>query len=126
MRLRQKDFISLEHPKKLKKHHKILIAGGIITLASFLITLVPCKIVETNSSTNLASSTWGLCKLPDPLTNLNSLTYYFYGIYNNPISGLAMQFVIATFISWLVAYLIKKLVKKRKTRKIIDLTKKED
>jgi len=109
-----------QEKKKPKLHHKLIIAGAIITGISFLVTLVPCKIVEpTNTS-------FGLCKLPNPFTNLDltSTSYYFYGLSNNPISGLVVQFIIATLLSLGVVFLIKKLNKKYRTHKILDLTKK--
>jgi hypothetical protein len=106
--------------KKYRSYHKLIIAGAIITGISFLVTLVPCKIVDP------INTSLGLCKLPNPFTNLDliSTSYYFYGLSNNPISGLAIQFIIATLLSLGVVFLFKKLNKKYKNHKIINLTKK--
>jgi len=115
------DITSYESKKKFKRHHKFLIAGAAITAASFLLTLVPCQIKGSKLSVP------GFCKLPNPLVNLTTtdyFNYYYYGISNNPITGLLIQFIVGVLISYLVVYGFKKLNFKRKNYKIIDYTKK--
>ena len=118
MRHKSKDISSFETRKPLKTHHKFLIAGAVITGLSFVVTSVPCTIIDSNSTYP------GFCKLPNPLASLETTSHYYYGFSNNPISGLILQFALAILISYLVVYLFKKLNIKRKNYKIIDLTKK--
>ncbi|MDP2926106.1 MAG: hypothetical protein Q8N99_07050 [Nanoarchaeota archaeon] len=102
---------------KLKKQlnwkylNKGAIAGVILVILSFFISLVPCK----------KQIGTGLCTLPNPFLALTSLTDIYYGISNNPLLALILQFLIPILLSLLLPFIFKKTEKKEK---VIDLTKK--
>jgi len=112
----------METLKKSKRAHKFLIAGAVLTTASFFLTIIPCSIKEASASA------LGFCKLPNPLNNLDPayLSYYYYGLYNNPISGILLQFLATTLLAYLAVYLFKKIRGKARNYKVIDLTRKRD
>lgn len=112
------DITSYETPKKFKKHYKYLITGAILSITSFLLTLVPCSIKDKKTSV------YGLCKLPNPFVSLNTTSHYYYNYSNNPITGLLIQFLIGAVLLFCIIYLFKKLKTKRKEHRIIDYTKK--
>ncbi len=99
------------HSKTLNKKLvlKGLIIGLIVSALSFIVTLVPCT-----KETGL-----GLCKLPSPISDLPETAQRFYGISNNPITGLILQ----TFIPIIIVMVIP-LILKKKPQKIIDFTRK--
>jgi len=119
MKKRAVDFTSIEKKKPLKGYQKLLIAGGVVTGASFLLTLVPCKISDKTGSA------LGFCKLPNPLINLQTTSHYYYNYTNNPLTGLVLQMAIATLLCYGLVYSVKKLNFKRKNHKILDFTKKD-
>ncbi len=97
-------------PRKIHKLVRIIkigaITGGAVTALSFLINLVPC-------------TGQGLCRLPNPFSNLVDTVSEYYGLSNNPITGLALQFLVPAILVIAVLVLIKK-----KPNKIVDFTKK--
>ena len=93
--------------KRLVRITKIgAITGAVITLLSFFVSLVPC----TGD---------GLCRLPNPFTNLVSTSAQYYGLSDNPITGLALQFLVPALIIALILMVFKK-----KPKKVLDFTKK--
>lgn len=112
--------VDLSTPKvrRFKKYHAYLLAGSVLTLASFFLTIVPCQINETKYSVS------GLCKLPSPFENLTTTSHVYYGLNNNPIAGLIIQFLISLLVSYGFVYLLKKIKFQKKGHKIVDFTKK--
>jgi hypothetical protein len=109
MKINKNSINRLESKKntKLVRIIKIsTITGAAIAALSFFISLVPC-------------TGEGLCTLPNPFTNLNSISSEYYGLSNNPISGLVLQFLIPALILGIILMLFKK-----KPRKIVDFTRK--
>lgn len=102
-------------PNLLKLFSRAVLVGTIITATSFFINLVPCKIPNTTRD----SLKFSLCRLPNPLQNLSDLTTQFYGFSNNPLTGLSLQFLIPFVIFLLIFLSLRK-----KTGRILDLTKK--
>ncbi len=100
-------------PKIIKILNIGLVTAVLVSALSFFIKLVPCKF-------NTAKVTgFGLCKLPSIFENIPELSNNYYGISNNPLAGLVLQFVLAIIIIVVVLSLFK-----RKTSKILDLTNK--
>ncbi len=118
MKTKIKTRIASGSKKKMSKHKKIMIAGAAITCASFLLTIVPCKIQESN----IASAAF--CKLPNPLTNLATTSHYFYGLSNNPVSGMVLQFLASILVIYSSSLAIQKLKSKYKRSRVIDYTSK--
>ena len=87
-----------------------VIAGLVITIISFLISIVAC----------LKQAGIGVCVLPSPFSNMVSLDNIYYGISNNPLSGLLMQFLIPLILVFIIAFGSKK----KTNGKIVDYTKK--
>jgi hypothetical protein len=87
-----------------------VIAGAIISALSFFVSIVPCS----------KESGAGLCTLPNPLMDMTDLAKVYYGISNNPITGLLLQFTIPFILFVVIPLIIKKTEKKQK---ILDLTK---
>ncbi|MEM0465103.1 MAG: hypothetical protein QXW97_00175 [Candidatus Pacearchaeota archaeon] len=75
-----------------------LLAGLVITIFSFLIKLVPC----------IKKSGFNFCTLPSPFKNLESLNEKYYGISNNPLSGLLLQFIIPSILVFFIIFSIGK------------------
>ena len=104
-------------PKILQTLNKSLIIAFIITVISFLLPIVPCTkspvIAEPKYSL-------GICKLPNPFgEQIVGISQKFYGISAEPLAGLLIQFLIV-FIIFIILFLLFR----RKTTKILDLTKK--
>jgi hypothetical protein len=118
MKNRASEITHYEIPKKFKKYHKYLIAGTILSITSFLLTLVPCSI---KSQKNIV---YGLCKLPNPFVSLETTSHYYYNYTNNPVTGLIFQFLIGVMLLFCIIYVFKKFKIKKKEHRIIDYTKK--
>ena len=103
----------MDDSKKQAKIRKIvknsLIAGAVVTVASFVIKLMPCT---TEGNLNF-------CWMPSPFTKLANTTSIYYGLTNNPITGLILQFAIPAAAFGIIAVSIKK-----KKMRIVDLTRK--
>jgi glycerol uptake facilitator-like aquaporin len=102
----------MENPKQLSKLMKIAkigaITGAVVALASFFIRLVPCS----------DKGSWKLCALPSLLVDMTETTSKYYGLTNNPITGLFLQFLIPLVLLFLIMLLLKK-----KRAKVLDLTR---
>jgi len=83
---------------------------------SFFIKIVPCKIATNNDANPF---NMGLCTLPNPLKDLTDFSTKFYGISNNPLTGLVLQFLIPAIL-----FLIIFLSARKKAGRVLDLTKK--
>ena len=102
-------------PKFLKVLNKGLIAGVIVGAFGFFIKSVPCKI------TTIDSSSLGFCRFPSITQNLPSnLPNVYYGVSNNPATGLILQVILITLFVAIFLTLFK-----RKAAKILDLTNKK-
>ncbi len=97
--------------KIIKKVNLALLIGILVATLSFLISLVPCK----------KEAGIGVCSLPNPFSDLTSLTQKYYFISNNPMTGLFIQFLIP-FVIVLIIILMGK--KNRKNERVVDYTKK--
>jgi len=95
------------------KHLNFSIFGAVIVSAvSFFIKIVPCtKTIDTTSS-------FSLCALPSIFQDLSETTAKYYTLSNNPLTGIVFQFVLA----FLIIYILLSLSKK-KSKKVVDLTK---
>ena len=99
----------MEAFKALKSVNYAILAGVLVSAASFFVTSIPCK-----------SEKLSLCKLPNPLTGKvieNSSS--FYGMSSEPLTGLVVTFLVIFTLTLLICSLIKK--QKNKT---LDLTNK--
>jgi len=90
---------------------KSLVTALIISLLSFFIPIVPYT----------KSEGLGLRTLPSPLEDLpqNFINTKFYGISDNPITALLLQFLIPFTLILLIFYTIPK----KRSQKIIDFTR---
>ncbi|MBR9705033.1 hypothetical protein GOV12_06490 [Candidatus Pacearchaeota archaeon] len=86
-----------------------IVAGLVITILSFIVAMVPC----------IKGSSFGLCSLGNPFTNLLESSNKFYGISNNPLTGLIFQFIIPFVVVFLASIKLNK-----STEKVVDYTKK--
>lgn len=100
----------METKKLLKSINIGIYIGLLVSILSFLISLVPCK----------KEAGIGVCKLPNPFSDLITLTDKYYLISNNPISGLMLQFIIPLLIVFIISFRLKKENKE----KLVDYTKK--
>lgn len=98
--------------KLLKSANIGIIIGILVATLSFLISLVPCK----------KEAGIGVCKLPNPFSDLSSLTQNYYFISNNPMTGLILQFLIPLVIVMLITIVLGS--NKQKREKFVDYTKK--
>lgn len=98
--------------KLLKSANIGIILGILVATLSFLISLVPCK----------KEAGIGVCKLPNPFSDLSSLTQNYYFISNNPMTGLILQFLIPLVIVMLITIVLGS--NKQKREKFVDYTKK--
>jgi hypothetical protein len=97
--------------RKILKYANIgMIIGILVATLSFLISLVPCK----------KEAGIGVCQLPNPFSELSTLTQKYYFISTNPMTGLILQFLIPLAIALLIAL----AGKKQKKEKLVDYTKK--
>lgn len=101
--------MKIKNSKILKVINKGIILGLVVTILSFLISLVPC----------IKEAGFGVCRLPSPFSDLTILTQKYYGISNNPLTGLILQFLIPFILVVLILSQSKK-----KSERIIDYTKK--
>lgn len=86
-----------------------IMAGLVITIVSFLISIVPC----------IKSAGIGVCTLPSPFSDLMNLDNKYYGFSNNPLTGLLLQFIIPLILVFLII-----LNTKKTKEKVVDYTKK--
>jgi len=102
-------------PRFVRVLNKGLIAGVLVGALGFFIKSVPCRITPT-SSISLS-----ICKLPSIIEDLpaNSTNVY-YGISNNPATGLVFQIIAVTAIVSLVLMILRK-----KAARVLDLTNKK-
>jgi len=105
-------------PKILRVLNKSLIITVIVTALSFIFPLVPCK---TSPVIAEPIYEWGICKLPNPFGQpIIGISQKFYGTSAEPLTGLAIHFIIIFAIVTLIFLLIR-----RKAGKVLDLTKKK-
>lgn len=101
--------ITMIKARIVKTINKGIMIGVIIVALSFLISLVPC----------IKEAGFGVCKLPNPFGNILTLNDKYYGISNNPLTGLILQFLIPFVLVILIL-----LGSKKKGEKVVDFTKK--
>jgi|SRR3989344_3556334 len=102
-------------PKFVRILNKGLIAGAIVSTLGFFIKSIPCRIITKDSSS------LGICQLPSIFKDLSaSLPNYYFGISNNPLTGLILQFLLIFFIVTIFFLFFRK-----NATKILDLTNKE-
>ena len=100
----------MKKSKILRSANLGVLIGLLVATLSFLISLVPCK----------KEAGIGVCKLPNPFSDLSILTQKYYFISNNPLTGLVLQFLIPLAI----VLLITLGMKNKKTERVVDYTKK--
>lgn len=91
-----------------------MILAVVVSTLSFFIKIVPCKFSSNNAMT------FGLCKLPNPFLDLEQLTTIYYGVSNNPMIGITLQFLITLFLFSIIFLFLKK-----RNKKVLDLTIKQ-
>jgi cellobiose-specific phosphotransferase system component IIC len=99
----------IKNSKLVKSLKNGILAGLIIVILSFLISIVPC----------IKTAGFGVCSLGNPFNDLTDLSNKFYGISNNPMTGLIFQFLIPLFVVFIISYNYRK-----KKEHIVDYTKK--
>lgn len=97
--------------KILKSANLGILIGLLVVTISFLISIVPCK----------KEAGIGVCQLPNPFSDLSSLTDKYYFISNNPMAGLLLQFLISLIIVLLITLIGKKTIKHER---VVDYTRK--
>jgi len=102
----------MNQQKLLKSANTGMIIGILVATLSFMISLVPCK----------KEAGIGVCKLPNPFSDLPELTQNYYFISHNPMTGLVLQFLIPLIIVLLIVLVIAP--KTHKKEKLVDYTKK--
>lgn len=117
-RTRNKPIVrTMETLKTLKILNKAIIAGLIITVLSFIISIVPCKTAPMIAEPIYK---WGFCKLPNPFASpLLGISNKFYNLSTEIGAGIVLQFIITTAIFLMFFLLIRK-----KAAKVLDLTAK--
>lgn len=100
----------MKQQKILKSLNTGILIGVLVVTLSFLISLVPCK----------KEAGIGVCRLPNPFSDLPPLTQKYYFLSNNPLTGLILQFLIPIII----VLIVFRGQKKEKHEKVVDYTKK--
>jgi len=101
-------------PKFVRVLNKGLIAGAVVGALGFFIKSIPCKITTADSVS------LGICTLPPLFENISdNPPNIYYGISNNPATGLVFQILVATIIITIALILFR-----RKAAKVLDLTNK--
>jgi hypothetical protein len=101
----------MNQQKLLKSVNYGIYLGLLVAFLSFLISIVPCK----------KEAGIGVCSLPNPFSDLTSLSDKYYFFFNNPMTGLLLQFLIPFIIVMIIVIVIKK---PQKTERVVDYTKK--
>lgn len=104
--------LKMNQRKLLRSANIGIIIGILVATLSFLISLVPCK----------KEAGIGVCRLPNPFSDLSILNQNYYFISNNPMTGLVLQFLIPLVIVMLIAIALGS--NKQKREKFVDYTKK--
>ncbi|MDD5191756.1 MAG: hypothetical protein PHH54_05300 [Candidatus Nanoarchaeia archaeon] len=107
----------METPRILKVLNKSLIIAVAIAILSFIFPIVPCKIAPVVATPVYA---WSMCKLPNPFAQqLVGVSTKYWAISTEALSGLVIQFLII-----LVLFTIIFMLFRRKSAKVLDLTRK--
>jgi len=104
--------LKMNQRKLLKSANIGIIIGILVATLSFLISLVPCK----------KEAGIGVCKLPNPFSDLSILNQKYYFISNNPMTGLLLNFLIPLVLVLIIT--IGFGSKNQKREKFVDYTKK--
>lgn len=89
-------------PKIIRVLNIGLLIAVVVSALSFLIKIVPCRFTTTEATG------FGLCRLPSIFSNISELSHNYYGISNNPLTGLVFQFIIIFIIVSVVFYLFRR------------------
>lgn len=99
----------IRNSRLLKSLKNGILAGLLIVILSFFISIVPC----------IKTAGVGVCSLGNPFINLTELNNKYYAISNNPMTGLIFQFLIPLFVVFVISYKFR-----HKKEHVVDYTKK--
>ena len=108
----------MKNSKILRVLNKALIITIAIIIISFIIPIVPC---QTSAVIAEPVYEWGLCRLPNPLTNpVLGISTEYYGSTTDSLAGFLIHFIVIYAIITIILIAVRK-----KAGKILDLTDKK-